>query len=237
MAGLKTALLCLWAPVRGLAEAAEKGRFLWPLLLVMAVAVGFNALAVTRIDYASPASDALDKEPDAAKMTPHEREEKIAQAVKLGTVGTLATGVAWPPLSALLGALFLWLGFKVAGGKPGFGATFAVAANCLVPDAVKMLCTLPALLTRAGALSAIEVAQLLPSNLAVLAPEGMSVGRLALLASVDLFALWSVAMIAAGMAGVGKVSYLRSAIVVVVLWASFVLVFRFAVPSLTLALS
>ena len=232
MSGLKIALWSLWAPVRALAEAADQRRFVWPLLLVTLVSVGFGALAVERVDFASPADDELVKTPDYAKMTPHEREDKIAQAVKIGVVGTFAKGALWPAFSALASAFMLWLGFKVAGGKPGFVATFAVVAHSLLPDAVKLLASLPALLTRAASLSALELERLLPSNLGALLAETTKANQLALLSSVDLFALWSLAMLAVGMVHVARVTGLRSTVVVTVLWASFVLVFRFALPSL-----
>jgi hypothetical protein len=235
MAGLKIALLTLWAPVRALAKAADERRFLWPLLLVVACGVLFAALAAPRLDLAGPAEEQLEKQPDYAKMTPHDREEKIGQAVKLGTVGLFASEAVLPGVMMLAAAFMLWLGFKVAGGKPGFGATVAVFANAMLPSAIKQLLTLPALLTRARLLSVQELAGLLPSSLAALAPEKLPLPKLALLGSVDLFALWSVALVAVGMAYVGKVSALRSTVVVAILWASFVLVFRFALPSLAAA--
>ncbi|MGC4122611.1 MAG: hypothetical protein QM765_50180 [Myxococcales bacterium] len=78
-----------------------------------------------------------------------------------------------------------------------------------------------------------EVFKLLPSNLAALAPEGTALPHLTLLSSVDLFTLWALVLSCIGMAYVAKVSMVRSSIVNVILWVSFVLVFRFALPTLT----
>ncbi|MBI5545033.1 MAG: YIP1 family protein [Deltaproteobacteria bacterium] len=232
MSGLKTALLTFWAPGRALAQAADERRFFWPLLLCTMVMLGFAALTVTRADYVRLAETALEKTPEeTAKLTPHEREEKIATVCKVAIVGEFASALLWPTTSVLLAALCLWLGFKVAGGAPGFVGTFAVLAHAMLPSALHELLSVPALLTR-SAIRVGEASQLLPSSLAALAPEGLPLPKLALLGSVELFALWSVALVVLGMAHLAQVSRLRSAVVVTVLWASFVLVFRFALPTL-----
>jgi len=49
---------------------------------------------------------------------------------------------------------------------------------------------------------------------------------------VDLFSLWAVWLVAAGMAGVAKVSRRRALLTVTVLWLAYVAVFRVALPVL-----
>ena len=51
-----------------------------------------------------------------------------------------------------------------------------------------------------------------------------------LLASVDLFSLWAVLLVAIGMAHVAQVSRPRSAITTLVLWGAYLALFRFAIP-------
>jgi len=235
MAGLKTALLIFGTPARALTIAVQERRFTWPILLATGVALAFTALAVPRVDFAKAAEDALDSTPaEAAKLTPHEREEKIATGAKVSAIYAFAASGAGPALSSLAAALFLWLGFKVAAGKPDLGATLAVAAHAALPLALKQLLTLPALLRSSG-LAVADLERLLPSSLASLAAPGTSLPKLALLGSIDLFALWSVGLAALGMARVAHVSWLRSSMVVGALWATFVLVFRFSLPSLAAA--
>jgi hypothetical protein len=232
MSGLKTMLAILWAPSRGLAEAADARRFFWPLLLATLVGLGYTALFLPRTDFTAIAEKQLDAVPEeSAKLTPHEREEKIETVGKLAVVSAYASAALGPALSALAAALCFWLGFKVAGGKPGFLATFAVVAHAKLPGAVHALLSVPALLSR-KAMEVDEAFKLLPSSLASLAPDGTPLPRLALLSSVDLFEAWALVLTVLGMAHVGKVSALRSGLVTVILWVSFVLVFRFALPTL-----
>jgi hypothetical protein len=49
---------------------------------------------------------------------------------------------------------------------------------------------------------------------------------------MDLFAIWSVWILAAGMAGVAHVPVRRALVTVVVLWLSYVAVFQVALPTL-----
>jgi len=121
----------------------------------------------------------------------------------------------------------------VAGGAPQFAPTFAIATHAFLPLSLKHLLMIPALMTRTGLLAQ-DLQRLLPSNLAALLPEGTPFGpKVGLLASLDLFSLWAIALVAVGMASVAKVSRPRSAVTSAVIWASFVAVFGIAVPAFT----
>ncbi|HEY3446868.1 MAG TPA: YIP1 family protein [Myxococcales bacterium] len=234
MSALKTALATLWAPGRALKEAADGRLFFWPLLIATVVGLGYTALFIPRADLAAIAEKQLDQLPaeEAGKMTPHEREEKIESVGKLAVISSYGSAALAPAFSTLVAALCFWLGFKVAGGKPTFMGSFAVVAHTQLPGAIQALLSIPALVQREK-MGLDEVFRLLPSNLAALAPEGTSLPHLSLLSSVDLFAAWALVLTVMGMAHVSKVSLLRSSVVSTILWVSFVLVFRFALPSLT----
>jgi hypothetical protein len=62
----------------------------------------------------------------------------------------------------------------------------------------------------------------LRSNLAFLAPEGASKPLVALLASLDLFALWNVALLAIGYRVAARVSRTTAWLTVIILWLIFV---------------
>ena len=236
MSGLRIALATLWSPRRALKDAADGRHFVWPLLLATLVSAGYTAILMPRVDWKAFAEKRLEALPpeELAKLTPHEREEKIETVGKVQGVSAYASAVVGTSAVALVVALCLWLGFKVAGGTPGFVGTLAVSAASLLPGAIKSLLSIPALLKREG-MEVEEVVTLLPSSLASLAPEGTPMPQLSLLGSLDLFSIWAVVLIALGMAHVAKVSLLRSSLATGLLWAGYVLVFRFALPSLTMS--
>ena len=132
-----------------------------------------------------------------------------------------ASAALGPALAAIGLALALWLAFRVAGTRPAFKPTLAVAAHALLPLAVAKLLLLPAILAKAP-LPAAELGGLLPSSLAALLPAHGSPLVAAAASSLDLFAAWTVVLLVLGMARVAGATRLRAGAVVVLLWAGWV---------------
>lgn len=218
------------SPLRALREAAESRRCLLPILVATALSGAFAVVAIPRIDFATTIAENLDASPAAAKMTPHERKKAIETGSKVGAIAAVVGGIAGPAAMILAAALFLWIGFKVAGGKPGFVPSLAVVGHGMLPLSLKSLLSIPALLRR-QALPADALGGLLPSSLAALAPDAAT-SRLALLSAFDLFSLWSLVLVALGMAHVARVSKVRSAVTTLVLWGGYVALFHVALPSI-----
>ncbi|HET9596593.1 MAG TPA: YIP1 family protein [Anaeromyxobacteraceae bacterium] len=219
------------APARVLAAAAEARRA-WPALAASVLAaLLFTAALVPRADLEAGAREALDRAPPevAQKMTPHEVDTALSQGRKLTAVALYAAALAGPPLLAVAAAALLALAFRVAGARAPFRPTLAVVAWGALPLALRDLLALPAVLTRTGIAPA-GARLLLPSSLAALAPDAPA-RALPLLEALDLFALWSAALVALGMAAVAGTSRTRSAAVVAFLFAASVAV-RFALPGL-----
>ncbi|HET8725833.1 MAG TPA: YIP1 family protein [Anaeromyxobacteraceae bacterium] len=221
----------LFHPTTQLPRAAEQRQWLVPLLLATAAALLFAIVAVPRIDFEKAAADALDRGEGAAQMTPHDREVKLEQARKVAALATYSGAAFGTAVSALLAAFGIWLGFKVAGGTPGFAQTFTVACWALLPGAIEAVLTVPALLIR-GKIHPDQLAGLLPANLGALVPAGVQGPLPSFLGAVDLFSLWAVWIVAAGMAGVARVSRRRALLTTGLLWLSYVAVFRVALPAL-----
>ncbi len=233
---LSTVLGTFRTPVRTLQEAGEKKSVAWPLILCTAASIAFLVALLPRLDVQRTISDQLDLVPATQAMSPHDCEDAIESGVKLTKISTAASAAFGPAVAALATAFCLWLGFMVAGAKPAFLSTLAVTAHALLPLALRQLLALPALFSR-SAVRQQDLARLLPSNLAAFwVPAGAPLTpKVSLLTALDLFSLWSIVLLAIGMASVAKVSKARSASVVAVLWLSYVAVFNVALPALALA--
>jgi hypothetical protein len=218
-------------PTTQLPRAAEQRLYWVPLLLATAAALLFSIVAVPRIDFEKAAADALDRSEGAAQMTPHDREVKLEQGRKVGALAAYAGAAFGTGLSAVLAALGIWLAFRVVGNKPGFAQTFTVTCWALVPGAIEAVLSVPALLVR-GTIAVEQLASILPGNLGVLLPVGLTGPLASFLGAMDLFSIWSVWIVAAGMAGVAHVSIRRALVTMVVLWLSYVAVFQVALPTL-----
>lgn len=218
------------APALGLASAVERRRSLVAVLLATLAALALAAARVPRVDYERAAAAELARDPKAAQMTPHEREEALATARKIGEISGWAGALALPALQALGVALALFLAFRVAGTRPGFRETFAVSAHALLPLALARALAIPAALARAP-IPAEQADRLLPSSPAALLPHGASPALVGALGAIDLFALWAAVLVATGMARASGASRRRAAAVTAVLYLAWIAVARVALPT------
>jgi hypothetical protein len=150
-----------------------------------------------------------------------ERATQVTQRFGPVLVGVgLVAGV----LGYLLITLVLWLGLRLAGGELTFVQGFSATLHGLIPaQALKSLILIPVLFSvRSVDPQALQSGAILQSNLAFLAPEGASRAVVALLSSVDVFALWTVVLLVLGMSIVGRVSKSTSTLVVVGGWVLWV---------------
>lgn len=206
------------APARGLAAAAEKKSILPPILIATAVSLLFAAVLVPRVDWEKMARAQLDRVEATAQLTPHEVEEKVATVRKLGAVSTYGGAAVGSAAMAVIAAFFLWMGLRLAGARPVFLPTLAVASWGLLPGALARLLLLPAVLAH-PAVDPRELGAMAPWSAAWFLPEGTKAQLLALASSVNLFSLWIAVLLAIGMAHVAQVSRARAGTVVGILWA------------------
>lgn len=216
---------------RLLPALAERRSFLPALAASTLAALLFAAAAVPRLDFERAAADAFDRAPDASQATPHQREQALVSARRAGAVREVAGALAGPALAALGAAAFLWLGLRVAGGRPEFPGALSVASYALLPVSLRALLSIPAAIRR-DRIPLADAGRLLPSSLGALLPVGARGPLADLLYSVDLFSLWSVALCAVGMAAVARVSRRRAAFTVALLWLGWVAAVKVALPSL-----
>ncbi len=134
-----------------------------------------------------------------------------------------AVAVVGPAVIYLVGAAVFLL-FNLLGGQLDYRTSFSVMLHASMPNAVRALLMIPIALSR-GALTVQEVqGGLLRSNLSFLAPEGAARPLVTLLASLDLFSLWSLVLLAIGYRIAAKVSRTTAVATVVLLWALLVAV-------------
>jgi Yip1 domain len=207
-------------PVRGLAEAVGRRRVATVLGVSTLALLVFTAVVTPRIDYEAQAAAELSRGPGAADVTQHQREAAAATARKLGYVGNATLALLTPSVGAALAAAFLWLGFRVAGTRPGYKETFAAMAHGQLPAFLAPLLSIPAVLSR-GLVGADDAKRLLPSSLAALFPSAPP-PLAAALGAADLFTLWAVVLVALGMSRASGASRRRAFTVTIVLFLAYV---------------
>jgi hypothetical protein len=206
----------LFSPLDTFRSIAERPSWLPPLLILLVLFLAGQVVAMQRIDMEAAVRGAMEKQNQPID------EEQIATIAALQSKVGLACNVVLFPLGLALLAVIFWGLANVAGGEIGFERSLAVTAHGLMPNAVSSLLTIPVLLAR----QEIDVAEaqngLLASHLALFAPEDAAAWLVALLARVDLFSLWTLALLTIGFAVVARISKGAAAAIVALLWLVWV---------------
>ena len=207
------------SPARGLGAAADHRSVAAPLAAATGAALVFAGALLPRLDVGRAALEQLERSGRAAEMTPAQLAEALATAQKMGAVMGWAGAALGPAALALLTALFLWVGLRVAGARPGFAPALSVAAWSAMPVALGRLLGVPGLL-RVEAVAPDAVARLFPWNLAHWIPDATRGPAAALAGTLDLFGLWGLWLLVVGSAQLAAVSRQRAGAVVFSLWAA-----------------
>lgn len=202
----------LVSPQATFSSLAARPSWLPPLLILLVLFITAQALAMQRIDMEAVVRDAMEEQ-----NQPIDEEQIATYAAMQSKVG-LACNVVVFPAALLALAAILWGLANVAGGEIDFKRSLAVTAHGLMPNAVSSLLTIPVILGR----QEIDVAEaqhgLLASHLAAFAPEDAPAWLVALLARVDVFSLWTLALLVVGFAVVARLSKGAAVGIVALLW-------------------
>jgi len=214
----------LVAPERGLSAVAVRHRAAVALAIATAVSLATAAVVLPRVEHGSEPI-ASERGSDDPEPTPYEREQAAATAHKLGQIRGWAGAALLPAALAAAAAGFLFVGFRVAGTRPGYRATLAVTAHGMLPSWVGGLLTIPAAIAHAP-VPAREVPRLLPSALAALLPPGAPPPLAAFLGAFELFTAWALALVVLGMARISGASRTRAAVTTLVLFLAYIALLR-----------
>ncbi len=210
----------LISPTRTFRSIAERPTWLVPILVLVVLGLISMLVAVPKIDWEESARVRMEQ---SGRELPAEQVEALIEIWKKPvTVFIYVKSVVFPwimfPLMALI---FLGL-FRVAGGELGFKTSLGVLLHGFMPWAVATLLSIPVLLARDSLV--VDKIEDGVSNLAVFAGDDTGLVTASLLASVDLFSLWTIALLVIGYAIAARVSKGRATAIVVGLWLAWVVV-------------
>lgn len=158
-------------------------------------------------------------EQSGQELSHEEMDGAIAFGEKMKYIGP-TVGIAFVfPLLCLVGAGLVLVILRILGSEIAFRQSFSTFVHGMVPGGVKSLLALPVILSR-GEIPP-EAAQSGPplmSNLAFLAGDDAGPTVLAALSSVDVFSVWSIALLVIGYSIVGGVSRSKATGAVLVVW-------------------
>ncbi len=210
----------LFSPVVTFSAIARRPTFALPLVLWIAVSVIFSLALLPRVDFDRMIRGSLEKRgttlPEARVQTIIERQKSIAPVLYN------STAVVSPVVVSLLVALVFWAAFKAFGWDLTFRQSFGATAHAFLPAVVGSLLFLPVLI-RQGSVDPRTMGDLFLSNLGFLVDRQTSPSVHAILQSIDLFSLWTLALLVIGFSAAARVSRGAAAGVIGAFWGLFVL--------------
>lgn len=219
--GLGRMIGVLVSPEKTFRSIAERPT--WVVALVVLVLLGAAAgyLVFQKLDMAEVISQSMAGR--GQQVSDEELERATEMVERFGWLGALVGALIVAPLGFLVFALVFWVVFKLQGGEFDYQTSLSVTLHSLMPVAVSSLLSLPVIYSRETI--GLEESQrgVLVSNLAPLAPEEAGPALTALLASIDLFTIWSLVLFTIGYSIVGRVSKTSAGLTVVTMWIVYVL--------------
>lgn len=203
----------LYAPARVFAAMAEKPRWLAALLAVVLVTTAVTAVIMKPIVMPEQI-ERIAKSPDI----PEDSRQQVLERMESPMVfwsGIIGAAVSQPVVLLVI-ALAYWGLFSFLGGKAGFRHMFSAAVH-------GALVAIPASLVKVPLMFAMGTAKVHASLALALSTDLEGTFLYRLLAQADLFAVWSLIIMAVGFSVYGGVKRNTSYWATFGLWAAWVL--------------
>jgi hypothetical protein len=207
----------LFSPGETFRDIARKPDFLVPLLVIVLLGFVGAAVIAPRIDYESLE---MQQREQMRKKNPQMTEADFERMAPILRASTKVFAWLNPILGVLMLLLFaavLHFAFRIMGGEGTFKQGFAAMTYSWMPFTLYGIIVTIVVAAR-GTFDPIHAATLVKSNPAFLVDMKEQPVLFSLLSSLDVFTIWTVVLLIIGFAAYSKLSYAKSAAIVIALW-------------------
>jgi len=203
----------LFSPVATFRSLRQRPTWVVAMIVLILITTVVQALTFAKVDMV----EAVEKQVAArnVEMEPEDVQRTAEMQTKFG----FGCGLVFSPVFYLVVALLFMVLLNLAGGELTFVGSLSVVVHALMPFVIAGILSAVVIAGRSAlTLEEVQTGTLLASNLAAFAPAGASAMVVALLASVDVFSIWCMALLTVGYAEMAGVTRAKAATVTVVLW-------------------
>jgi hypothetical protein len=133
----------------------------------------------------------------------------------------LAATALWPAAATVFLAGLFWTLWKLFGSEVTFAQTFGVTTHAFLPAVLSAGLLLPIILSRQR-IDPLTAGSLLKSNLGFLTDAREHPVRASLLQSLDVFSLWTLALLVVGLSTATRTPKAKTAMTLALLWVLYV---------------
>jgi hypothetical protein len=214
-----------WEPGATFRDIAARPRWWPPLVIIIPLSLIFIYSFTVRVGWERFFRQQAETNTQMQKMVPEQRETVIAAQIKYAPIATYAVAAVGLPVTALIAAgVFLFVFRTMLGAELSFRQVFAIYCYSLIPLIFSSIMSLAVLFLKDPDQFDLQNPTL--SNIgAFLDPLTTPKWLFSLAASVDVFTLWTLALVATGLsAAARKISWATSFTWVIGTWLVYVLV-------------
>jgi hypothetical protein len=189
-----------------------KPKTLWWVPFIILLAVSVAVMFITRPVVVPEIMDQMAKNPDI----PAESLPQVQERIQNPLYGLLGVLVGMPLVWVAIGLVF-WGIFSMLGGKSSFGPMFAATAWA-------GMVSIPGSLIKVPLMFAMETAKVHTSLALILPPDMDETYIFRLLAQIDIFTIWTLAVMALGYSVFTGIKQKKSLWAVFIAWSVWALV-------------
>jgi Yip1 domain len=206
------------SPVRTFASIAARPTWILPVAIGAGLSLPLSELMLSKTDWRAVVTEQIEK--SGRTLTEAQIDGAVEQARKLAWLWDVLAVAAPIVLTFVIAAVF-WGACRAFGWEVRFPQSLGITAHAYFPGVLYSLGLAVAIWNR-PTVNPQKVGDLLPTNLGYFAADADKVTH-SLLASLDLFSFWAMALLVLGLSAAAKTSRGRMAALVVSLWALYVL--------------
>ncbi len=211
--GFQRIIGVLISPGETFSSIARQPDFLAPLLVILVLSAIGGFIFAQRVDFTAPAREAMEQRGNMS-------EAQMESALRITAIVSKVIAYGSPLFSVivlLIVAGLLLLAFRLMGGEGTFKQAFSVTLYSWMPLTILNIIVVVIVASRTG-ITALYLPTLVMSNPAFLVTMKEHPLLFALLGSIDIFTIWTLALFSIGFSYVAGFSKSKSATIVIIVW-------------------
>ena len=212
-----------FAPVETFADIARKPDILVPLLVILVVSYVGTFLSMPHLDWDAMVAQQAEM---VKKQNPNVSDADLAQMGKFTTAMAKVMSFIGPLLviiGYLIIALVVWGACRMMGGEGNFKQAFSATLYAHFPRVVLGIVSAIVIMSR-GMVDPSTLATVVKSSPAFLVDMKEQPVLFSLLASFELFQIWTIVLLILGFAALTRLSRAKTAAIIISLWVILLVV-------------
>ncbi len=206
-------------------DIAATPTWIVPVILLLLLSTIACVALNQRMDWRGYVSQQIEKSPQAANLSPEQKEQRIEGGAKMAPIFAYVFGIPVAVLAVLVVAAVMLGAYNLfAGAGASFSQAMGIISHVFMTSILSTAIFLLVLFIKP--VGTFDLDNPVATNLGVLVPEDAAKWLVSLGKSIDIFSFWMLILIAVGFAAVNprKLKFGKSFAIAFGVWAVYVLV-------------